>query len=48
MGVVLADKIGLHLNREQNDSLSFNNLETEAQNIVSSFEVSRFLAAAIF
>ncbi len=43
-GSGLANKIGLHLNREQNDSLSFIILETRTAKVVIRFEVRSFLS----
>ena len=48
-GCGLANKIGLHLNREQNDSLSYIILETRtAKSIVIRFEVRSFLSRGYF
>ncbi len=47
-GCGLANKIGLHLNREQNDSLSFIILETRAAKVVIRFEVRSFLSRGYF
>ncbi len=47
-GCGLANKIGLHLNREQNDSLSFIILETRTAKVVIGFEVRSFLSRGYF
>ncbi len=48
MGCGLVNKIGLHLNREQNDSLSFIFLETRTAKLVIRFEVRSFLSRGYF
>ncbi len=47
-GCGLANKIGLHLNREQNDSLSYIILETRTAKVVIRFEVRSFLSRGYF
>ena len=46
--VWLANKIELHLNREQNDSLSYIILETTTAKIVIRLEVRSFLSRGYF
>ncbi len=47
-GCGLANKIGLHLNRKQNDSLSYIILETRTAKVVIRFEVRSFLSRGYF
>ena len=47
-GCGLANKIELHLNREQNDSLSYIILETRTAKVVIRFEVRSFLSRGYF
>ncbi len=47
-GCSLANKIELHLNRVQNDSLSFIILETRTAKVVIIFEVRSFLSRGYF
>ncbi len=47
-GCGLANKIELHLNREQNDSLSYIILETRTVKVVIRFEVRSFLSRGYF
>ncbi len=47
-GCGLANKIGLHLNREQNNSLSYIILETRTAKVVIRFEVRSFLSRGYF
>ncbi len=47
-GCGLVNKIGLHLNREQNDSLSFIILETRTAKSVIRFEVRSFFSRGYF
>ena len=47
-GCGLQNKIELHLNREQNDSLSYIILETRTAKVVIRFEVRSFLSRGYF
>ncbi len=47
-GCGLANKIGLHLNREQNDLLSYIILETRTAKVVIRFEIKSFLSRGYF
>ena len=47
-GCGLVNKIGLHLNREQNDALSYIILETRTAKVVIRFEVRLFLSRGYF
>ncbi len=47
-GCSLANKIGLHLNREQNDSLSYIILEARTAKVVIRLEVRSFLSRGYF